>query len=267
MRPTEEVSTASSAQGFTDDAFIGGALRLLQPAKGYRAGLDAVLLAAAAPIGPADVCDVLDAGSGVGTVGLCVARRCAGTHVTLLEREPALADLARQNAQRNDLADRVTVIEADMARGGAIAQGAGGHEALRPAMFDHLLANPPYRVIGSGTAPMGLKAAAHQLGQGDLERWMAALATLARSDATLTLIHEAAALAEVLAALDGRFGALRILPIHPRVNRAATRILVQGRKASRAPLVLQAGFVLHQETSGFTPEAEAILRHGAALTL
>jgi tRNA1(Val) A37 N6-methylase TrmN6 len=249
----------------TDDAFLGGAVHILQPAKGYRAGLDAVLLAAAAPISGEDTVDVLDAGSGVGTVGLCVASRCPGARVTLVEREPILADLARENAVRNQLDGRTTVVVADLALGGSMIQGGSAPPGLRPAAFDHLLANPPYRISGTGTAALGLKRTAHEHGRGDLQRWLAALVTLARADATLTMIHEAAALPEILAACDGRFGGLLVLPVSPRVGEPANRVIIQGRKASRAPLQLRAPFVVHGEAQTFTPLAEAVLRHGAPL--
>ncbi len=249
----------------TDDAFLGGAVRILQPAKGYRAGLDAVLLAAAAPMAGGAAVDVLDAGSGVGTVGLCVASRCPGARVTLVEREPILADLARENATRNGLADRTTVIVADLSLGGSLAQGGTAAPGLRPAAFDHLLANPPYRISGTGTAARGLKRAAHEHRRGDLDRWLAALVTLARADATLTMIHEAAALPEILAACDGRFGGLLVLPVSPRMGDPANRVLIQGHKASRAPLQLLAPFVVHGEGQVYTPLAEAVLRHGAVL--
>ena len=56
----------------------------------------------------------LDAGAGAGVVGLALARRCAGVTVTLVEREPELADLARANIQRNDLGSRATIVCADL---------------------------------------------------------------------------------------------------------------------------------------------------------
>lgn len=251
----------------TDDAFLGGAVRVLQPARGYRAGLDAVLLAAAAPIVGGALADVLDAGSGIGTVGLCVASRCPGARVTLVEREPVLANLARENAARNGLADRTTVVVADLSLGGSVAHGGSTPPGLRPAAFDHLLANPPYRIAGTGTAARGLKRAAHEHGRGDLDRWLAALVTLARAGATLTLIHEAAALPEILAACDGRFGGLVVLPVAPKIGQPANRVIVQGRKASRAPLQLLAPFIVHGDGQTFTPLAEAVLRHGAALPI
>ena len=70
---------------------------VLQPAAGYRAGLDAVLLAAAAPLQPGRVEQVLDVGAGVGVVGLAVARRAADAVVTMVEREAAGGAVPRQH--------------------------------------------------------------------------------------------------------------------------------------------------------------------------
>ena len=87
---------AGARAGSTDDAFLGGDVRILQPKDGYRAGIDAVLLAAAAPIKAGRKERVLDVGAGVGVVGLAVAHRAPRADVTLVERESLLADLARR---------------------------------------------------------------------------------------------------------------------------------------------------------------------------
>ena len=113
------MSGADDAHKLTSDAFLGGALDILQPASGYRAGLDAVLLAAACGARTGDGARVLDAGAGVGVAGLCLARRVADADVTLVEREPVLAGLARENIVRNALAERVHVVELDITEGGA----------------------------------------------------------------------------------------------------------------------------------------------------
>ena len=100
----------------TDDAFLGGVLQILQPRTGYRAGLDAVLLAAAAPIVSGKAAHVLDVGAGTGVVGLAVARRIADAHVTLVERDPQLAALAHANIVRNRLSERARLIQADVSQ-------------------------------------------------------------------------------------------------------------------------------------------------------
>jgi tRNA1(Val) A37 N6-methylase TrmN6 len=90
---------------------------------------------------------------------------------------------------------------------------------------------------------------------------------MAAPGGTATLIHKADALGKVIGALSGRFGGLRILPIYPRAEAPAIRVIVQGIKGSRAPLTLLPGLILHGEGNAFTPLADAIFRSGAALTL
>ena len=88
---------------------------------------------------------------------------------------------------------------------------------------------------------------------------------MAASGGGLTLIHRADRLAEILGALEGRFGALAVRPLYPREGMPATRILVSGRRDSRAPLAILPGLVLHRPEGGFTARAEAILRAGQGL--
>ncbi len=245
----------------TDDTFLGGALAILQPRTGFRAGIDAVLLAAAVPDLAGRASTILDAGAGVGVAGLCVARRSIAARVTLLEKAPELASLARRNVSRNGLEDRVTVIEADLLAPAAHLGSAG----VREDAFDVVLTNPPWLEDGR-TRPSAdpIKARANAMPQGDLEGWLRFLARVTSPGGTLVLLHRADALDRVLAAVHGRFGGVDILPIHPRRGQPANRVILRATKASRAPLALLAGFIVHEET-GFTAPMEAILRTGAPL--
>jgi tRNA1(Val) A37 N6-methylase TrmN6 len=248
----------------SEDAFLGGALRVLQPVGGYRAGIDAVLLAAAAPVNAAAAERVLDLGAGVGVVGLCIAARVSETRITLLEFEPRLAGIARENVARNGLEHRVEVISADIVAPARTHAELG----LHPGTFTHVVANPPFHVHGRGRlAPDPLKAGAHSMPTGGLERWVQVMARLAGSGGSATLIHRAAALRELLASLEGRFGALKVLPIYPRAGAPAVRVLVQGCKGSRAPLSLRPGLILHGHDNRFLPGVEEILRRRAGLDL
>jgi FkbM family methyltransferase len=248
----------------TDDAFLGGALRLLQPSEGYRAGIDAVLLAAAAPLKTGRKELVLDVGAGVGTVGLAVARRAPRARVTLVEREPPLVRLSRDNIERNELRERVEVVEADVSRRlEDLPQFAGRAES-----FDHVLANPPFNTEGAGTVSLDtLRAAASVMPGGNLARWARFMAAMARPGGTATMIHRADCVGEILTAFAGRFGGLTIFPLYPREGASAKRVLVQGIKGSNAPVELRPGLVLHGDGNAFRPEVEAILRHGGGLSL
>lgn len=249
----------------TEDAFLGGSLTLLQPRRGYRAGIDAVLLAAAAPLQTGRPARVLDAGAGVGVVGLCIARRVGTAQVTLVESEPHLVALARANVARNDLSERVGVIEADVTGPASDLATAG----LAPDTFDHVVANPPYYVEGRGRrARHAIKAAAHAMAAGSLARWVRFLTRVSLPGGTLTIVHRPDALNDLTKLLEGRFGELKVLPLHPRAGEPAIRIIVQGRKGSRAPLRLLSGVVLHEEDGhSFRPEVARVLRQPAALPL
>ena len=96
------------AEGITEDTLLGGRVRLLQPARGHRAGTDAVLLAAAAPVRPGDL--VIDVGAASGAVGLMIAARVAAALV-FVERDPALAGLCRRNAGLNGTDGRIVVAD------------------------------------------------------------------------------------------------------------------------------------------------------------
>lgn len=253
---------AAPAGAATEDAFLGGALHIRQPEGGYRAGLDAVLLAASLRAAGAE--RVLDIGAGVGVVGLAAARRLREIDVTLLERDPGLAALARENIARNALDARVHVAVADITCPlRELPELAGLAHS-----FDHALVNPPYNLEGHGTrASEPGKAAANAMPPGSLERWMRFAAAMLRPGGTLTLIHRPDALQGLLAALAGRFGGLALLPIHPRPGEPASRLLVRALKGSRAALQLQPGLILHGAGHGFRPQIEAILRHGAPLDI
>lgn len=247
----------------TVDAFLGGRVIVGQPKRGYRAGIDAVFLAATIPEAAVGT-NVLDVGAGVGTVGLCAARRCQDAEVVLLEREPPLAALARENVARNDLEGRVRVVQA--------AVGASAQEIAAAGMasqgFDRVLANPPFHEEGRGTpAPDVLKAASHAMPVTSLDDWVRFMARMARPGGIATVIHKAEALGEVLAAFGGRFGDIRVLALHPRAGEAAIRVIVAGIKGSRAPLRVLVPLVLHGEGNAFTPQAASVLRDGAGVTL
>ncbi len=242
-----------------EDAILGGRLRLRQPARGHRAGTDAVLLAASIGLAEGVLCD---AGAGVGAVGLAAALRAPALRATLIERDPLTASLARANIDLNGLSARVNVVETDLTRASA-RRDAG----LTDGFADLVATNPPWlEPARARVSPNPRRAAAHahEADGGGLEAWLRAIAALTRPGGRLALIHRADHLAEALSACEGRFGALSVLPIHPRAGEAAHRIILRGVKGSRAPLRILPGLTLH-EGAGFSPLAEALHRGEAVL--
>ena len=241
----------------SDDGLLDGRLRLRQPLTGYRAGSDAVFLAAAVPARPG--AHVLDAGCGVGAVAACLAHRVDRIRVTGIELQPVLAGLARENAARNGLGDRITVETGDIARPPA---------AIAAAAFDHVACNPPFYEAGRAQAARDPgKTAAHIEGEADLAVWLRFCLARLRPGGTLTVIHRTARLADLLAGLADRAGDIVVFPLWPGADRPAKRVLVQATKGGRGPSLLSPGLALHGPDGRYTPAADNILRHGAALPL
>ena len=239
----------------TPDRLLNGAISVFQSAKGYRAGMDAALLAAAcdAPQGAR----VLEAGCGPGAVLLVAALRCDGARFVGIESDPEAVALAHRNIALNQLGGRVEVIEADVTQPFAKL-------GLEP--FDAVMANPPFfDDPGALRAPAPAKTQAW-MAQGGLAAWVSFLSKAVREGGTLTLIHRADRLADLLALLAPKAGSFQIRPIHPHADAPAKRVIVRAVKTGKAPLRLLPPLVLHpREGVKHTGEAEAILRGEAAL--
>jgi tRNA1(Val) A37 N6-methylase TrmN6 len=239
----------------TEDRILGGRVRLRQTRDGYRAGMDAALLAAA--------CDaqggarVVDAGCGPGAVLLAAAARRPLARFVGLERDPRAAELARVNIAANDLDGRVRIIEGDLA---------APFSSLGLAPFDAALANPPFfddpRAL---RGPSPDKRAAWIAPEG-LTAWTRFLVKAVREGGSITLIHRADRLADILTGLAPKAGSFQIRAIQPFADAAAKRVLVRAVKTGRAPLSLLPPLVLHdRDGTKHTAQAEAILRGEAAL--
>ena len=240
------------------DTLLGGRLSLRQPARGHRAGTDAVLLGASVPVEASG--KALDAGAGVGSAGLVALARASALDMTFVEIDAATADLCRENVGTNGFTDRARAVRADVMT--AKTRRAGG---LKDGAYDLILTNPPFHEPGGvRVSPDADKARAH-VAEGGLEAWMKASLALLAPGGLFLMIHRADALPAILAAAEGRIGALRLLPVLPRESEPAIRLLVAGRKGSRAPVAILPPLVLHGEDRRFTPRAEALHRGEAGI--
>jgi tRNA1(Val) A37 N6-methylase TrmN6 len=245
----------------TLDAVLGGRLHLRQPRRGHRVGHDAILLAAATGARAGE--QAVDLGAGVGGAGLALARRVDGLQVTLVEIDAGLAALAAENAERNDLANRVRVLAGDAEDTGALAAA-----GLASGSIDRVLMNPPFNdPHKQNVSPDPRRRLAHVAAPGLIARWVASAAFLLKPGGTLTLIWRADARDEVLAALPPAFGAVAVLPVCPRPGAQPIRVLVRAVKARAAALGHLPAFVLNDDKGKPSAAAEAVLRAGEPLSL
>ena len=226
----------------TEDAFLGGRLRLRQPRAGHRAGHDAVLLAAATAARAGQ--RVADFGTGVGAAGLALASRVGGLDLVLVEIDPRLAALARDNAALNDIAAHVVVLDVTSTIQAFADCG------LLADSFDVVLMNPPFNDAARHRAsPDAARALAHAAGPATLEGWIHAARRVLKSGGALTLIWRADGIAEVLAGLERGFGSLEVLPVYPEATKCAIRVLVRAVKGGRAPVKIYPGLMLNEEST------------------
>lgn len=250
--------TRFAEDDLTCDAFLGGKLHLWQPrrGRGYRAGVDPVLLAASIEATAGQ--SVLELGCGVGAAVLCLGARVPGLTLTGCELQPAYAELARRNGGA-----ALEVVEADLT---------DMPLHLRQRQFDHVLANPPYfdRAASVQSRDPGRETA---LGEATpLRQWVRTAARRLKPKGQAHFIHRAERLPEILAALPHEMGSVEVLPLASRAGRMPELILLRARKNGRGAFRLYHSYAMHlgarHEADGnsYVPEIEAVLRRGAPLT-
>jgi tRNA1(Val) A37 N6-methylase TrmN6 len=239
----------------TEDQILSGRVRLRQASEGYRAGLDAAMLAAACDAGAG--ARVFEAGCGVGAALLAAAWRQRDALFTGVERDAATLDAARENVALNGLEARVTVLGGDVT---------APFRSLGLAPFDAVMANPPYfDDAGALRGPAEAKQGAW-IADGGLGAWTGFLLNAARDGGSVTLIHRADRLGDILTLLAAKAGSFQIRPLHPFADAPAKRVVVRAIKRGKTPLRLLAPLILHERGGAkHTARAEAILRGDARL--
>jgi tRNA1(Val) A37 N6-methylase TrmN6 len=252
-----ELESTVTADGLTEDRWLGGRLMLVQPKRGHRVGTDAALLVAAT--GDARQGRIVDVGAGVGAVGLALAQRNPLASVDLVELDPELAQVAEGNASRNGLEARTRVLRLDALNSRERRESGLAESA------SCVVTNPPFFDAKAVRAsPDEAKARAHVLAGAEanatLADWIRASLAMLAPGGRFVMIHRPDALSAILAAIGSRLGALALLPVHPTIGASAHRLLVSGVKGSKAPLRVASGLLLHGLDGRLTAEADAIHR-------
>ena len=190
---------------------------------------------------------------------LCLAARVPQCRIVGLELQRDLVRLAGENAALNGISARVSVIAGDLLQ---------PPPRLSPGMFDHVMVNPPFIERGRGTPVASpAKALATIEGDANLGDWVRFALAMVRGKGTVTLVHRADRIDDLLAHLAGRAGDITVFPLWPAAEQVASRILVRARKQIASPARLLPGLVLHEADGRFTSAAEAVLRDGEGLLL
>lgn len=243
--------------GESVDTFHRGRFVLVQPkGAGHRSGIDAMILAAAVPAGFAG--RVADLGAGAGAAGLAVVARCEQATAVLVEQDPLMAAFARKTLEHESnhvLAPRLSLIESDVTLTGKPRSDAG----LLDHSFDYAIMNPPFNSASDRQTPDAMKAGAHVMHDGLLDAWLRTASAILKPGGGVAVIARPQSIDDILEAMKRRFGGVKIVPVHPRADEAAIRIVVTGIRGSRARLSLEPPLVLHGPAgNAFLPRAVAI---------
>jgi tRNA1(Val) A37 N6-methylase TrmN6 len=247
----------------TRDRFYRGGFVALQPARGgHRSGSDALLLAAALPVGASGQLCELGAGAGVAAFAALTAN--PGLAATLVEIDTGMANLAREALElpeNRHLHGRVKVVVADAAGSASQRRKAG----LRDNAFDFVIMNPPYRRPAQRPSPDGMRRLAHHTASGGIEPWLRTAAAILRPSGIVAIIWPSERLAELLAAAGQRFGGLSVTPLYAKPGEPASRLIACGRRGSRAPFAILPAMVLHNADGKPTALADRLINGKARI--
>lgn len=238
---------------YTNDYLLNRQVKIFQPVDGYRASTDAVILSSLVQkVKKND--KILDVGSGTGAISLCLAARFQEIQpqITGIEIQPELAELSARSAEANGFSAFLHYVNADIRQ---------KITAVPPCSFRHVITNPPYSDHDMPSPNPG-KALAHNLQQFDLSSWLRFCLKMLAPKGLLYLINRAEAVTEIITALYGRTGGLKIIPLFSKPGQTAKRVMIIAEKDSKAPAAILPGLTVHTPEGGYTDEAFQILRGG-----
>jgi len=260
--PASPATIVPDTPAHTVDAFHRGHFWLVQPrAAGHRAGMDAMMLAAAVPSSFAGC--LADFGAGAGAAGLAVLSRCPSARAVLVERSPEMAGFAAATLAHPGnahLGDRASVLTADVTLSGK----ARGDTGLADNAFDFVIMNPPFNAAEDRATPDALRKQAHVMEDGLFENWIRSAAAVVKPRGGLAVIARPEQLGAMLDAIEGRFGDAEMLSVHPRPKAAAIRIVVRAVLGARGKLSIRPPLMLHAETGNGPTERTEMINNGLA---
>jgi tRNA1(Val) A37 N6-methylase TrmN6 len=237
----------------TCDTILGGRLRLIQPRRGHRVSLDAILLGRF--VRCRQGARVLDLGAGSGVLALMIAALSAPREVIALEIQPAMAAMVRRSAALNHL-ECVLAVEGDLR-----AAAPGG---LAPASFDLVVANPPYRARMAGReSPNPSRRIARSETHGSMEDFVRGAARWARDGGRAGFVFVANRCAEMLSVMRAnRLEPKRIRFVHPYSDAPATTVLIEARKGGGVEAKVEPPLILYCAPRVLSAEARELLGNG-----
>lgn len=224
-------------------------LRILQKEKGFRFGMDAVLLADFTRL-EAREC-AADFGTGTGILPLLLAGRGRGAHIDAFEIQEEMADMAKRSVQLNGLAERITVHHLPVEYADA---------AVQTGSLDVIICNPPYGTPGTTllNPNAALSTARHQTREG-LHAWFSMAYRLLRGKGRFSMIYPAPRMLEVMEALQkARLEPKRFRLVYPYRDKPANLVLIEAMKDAKPMLHPEPPLIIYEADGTMTTELKRI---------
>lgn len=235
-----------------DDLVLGG-LKVIQPRRGYRFSLDAVLLAHFP--GPEQPAEAVDLGTGCGVIPLLLAHRFPGCLCYGLEIQADMVDRARRSVACNRLEQHIRIFHHDIR---SVAALLPAHSA------DLVVSNPPFRKVGEGhiSQNQSMAIARHEL-QVELAQVIGAAAYLLPAGGRFCLVHRADRVAEIISLLGpSKLGLKRLRTVHSFPDGPARLVLVEGQKEWRGGADIQSPLVIYDAPGRYSREIKSLYEGG-----
>jgi tRNA1Val (adenine37-N6)-methyltransferase len=244
-------------QGETLDAIFQGRLKIIQPERGYRFSIDAVLLAGLTRVRPQD--RVVDLGTGCGVIPLLLALQQRAAHITGIEIQESLVSMAKRNVIANGFAQLVDIVQADLRE--VLVGMVGGPVNL-------VVSNPPYRELRSGRLnPNSEKAIARHELLANLGEVVSAAAKLLPQKGRLALIYPARRLPTLFRELAvGGFAPKYLTFIHTTLDSEAKLAHVESIKGGGKELRVGKPFAIYQSDDNYTAGMKAMYGDAPAVS-
>ena len=220
-----------------DDLGING-YQIIQKEQGFCFGMDAVLLSDFAQVKNGG--RVLDLGTGTGILPILMEAKTKAVHLTGLEIQPEMAEMAARSVKLNHLEDKIEIVEGDIKEASAIFS----HDS-----FDTITSNPPYMIGQHGLKnPSETKAIArHEIlcTLDDILRESEKI--LADSKGRFYMIHKPFRLAEIMAKMcQYRIEPKRIQFVHPYIDKEPTMVLIEGLRGGKSRVTVEPPIIMYE---------------------
>ena len=236
---------------YTEDNFLGGHIVLKQPKEGFRSGSDGVFLASSLSHNTKG--RILDVGCGTGVASLCLGWRMPKVEIVGIDCQNHMIDLAQENAQKNNLHDRVTFLVEDIR---------SPREELQPQSFDCVISNPPY-FKNSTSSDDSSRAISRGYKDDSLQVWVNYCIKMGKPRGFLHFIFPTDSLQTLLNCLGSKAGGIALYPLWAKEDSSVSkRIIVTARKDVESPTILHKGMILHNDDGTYTQSARKILWDG-----